>query len=464
MAETPVNPAALTVAEKKAAGSLALVVGLRMFGLFLILPVFTLYAPQLQGDTPLLTGLAIGIYGLTQALMQIPMGLLSDFFGRKQVIVAGMLVFIAGSLVAALADSILGVIAGRALQGLGAVASVSMALAADLSRDSQRTKVMAFIGMSIGLSFMVALLLAPVLADLGGLSGLFWITAALSTLGLLVFLLLVPTPGRQRQEDSPWVHLGRVLRRGQLLRLDLGVLTLHLILTGLFVALPLLLNQILPGADQHWKFYLPAMVASVVFMVPAILFSEKRNLNTRMVPAAFVLLALALAGLDRVPAHYAVVLAVLVLFFTAFNYLESTLPAMLSRRVTSKVRGAAMGAYTTGQFFGAFLGGLLGGWLMELGSTRGVYLVMSGLALLAAVILLGVKRVEKHQEQLLPLRENLAGQAETVTQLLLSHPAIADAVVVPDEKLAYIRFSAEPVEEQALCQWLKQQLARQPTQ
>ncbi len=458
MAEEAAENPSLTPAEKKAAGSLALVVGLRMFGLFLILPVFTLYAQDLQGDTPLLTGLAIGIYGLTQAMMQIPMGLLSDFFGRKQVIIAGMLLFIAGSVVAALADSILGVIAGRALQGLGAVASVSMALAADLSRDSQRTKVMAFIGMSIGLSFMVALLAAPVLAELGGLSGLFWITALLSGLGLLVFIALVPKPGRHHQEDSPLVHLGRVLRRGQLLRLNLAVMSLHLVLTGLFVALPLLLNRILPGAEQHWKFYLPAMVASVVFMVPAIIVSEKRNLNTRIVPVAFVLLAAALGLLDVVPAHYGLVLAVLIAFFTAFNYLESTLPAMLSRRVTSKVRGAAMGAYTTGQFFGAFLGGLLGGWLMQMGSTRTVYVAMAGIALFVAVVMLGVKRVEKHQEQVLRLSEEWAAQADTITRLLLGHPAIADAVVVPDEGLAYIRFSGTPESEENLCQWLRARL------
>ncbi len=448
---------ALTPAEKKAAASLALVVGLRMFGLFLILPVFTLYAPELAGDTPLLTGLAIGIYGLTQAMMQIPMGLLSDFFGRKTIIALGMGVFIAGSVVAALADTIMGVIAGRALQGLGAVASVSMALAADLSRDSQRTKVMAFIGMSIGLAFMLALLVAPVLADLAGLSGLFWLTAGLSALGLLLFLLLVPRPAQTRQEDSPLVHLGRVLRRGQLIRLDLGVMVLHLVLTGLFVALPLLLDRILPGAGQHWKFYLPAMLLSVLFMVPAILFSEKRNLNTRMVPLAFALLGLALVLFGQVPAEYGPVLTVLVLFFTAFNYLESTLPAMLSRRVTSRVRGAAMGAYTTGQFFGAFLGGLLGGWLMQQGTAL-VYSALAALAGLAMLLLLGVRRVEKHQEQVLHLQPGLVERAEAVTAALLAHPAVADAVVVPDEKLAYIRFSAQPLPEEQLCRWLKGRL------
>ncbi len=450
------NP--LTAGERRAAASLALVVGLRMFGLFLILPVFTLYASQLEGDTPLLTGLAIGIYGLTQAVMQIPMGLLSDYFGRKQVIVLGMLVFIAGSVLAALADGILGIIAGRALQGLGAVASVSMALAADLSRDSQRTKVMAFIGMSIGLSFMLALLVSPVLAQWQGLSGLFWITAGLSAAGLLLFVRLVPQPARTRQQDSPFLHLGRVVRRGQLLRLDAGVMLLHLALTGLFVALPLLLDRILPGAGQHWKFYLPAMVLSVLLMVPAIFFSEKRNLNTRMVPLAFLLLAASLWLFSRVQPDYAVVLGVMVLFFTAFNYLESTLPAMLSRRVTSRVRGAAMGAYTTGQFFGAFLGGLLGGWLLQQGEAQ-VYQVLALLALAAMGVLLGVRRVEKHQEQLLKLKPELSLRAEAVTQALMEHPSVADAVVVPAEDVAYVRLSEGPVSEQELCDWLCRKLA-----
>lgn len=438
----------LSKSEARAAASLGLVVGLRMFGLFLILPVFVLYAEDISGHTPLLIGVAIGIYGLTQAVMQIPMGLLSDYFGRKAIIAIGMSLFIFGSIVAALADNIWMIILGRALQGLGAVASVSMALAADLSRDSQRTKMMAFIGMSIGLSFIIALLLAPVLGNWLGLSGLFWATAVLSFIGLVIFWIWVPQPAQNQQNESPLRHLNLVFQKKALFRLDISVLVLHLILTGIFVVLPPLLEHLLPS-PKHWQFYLPAMLISIAFMIPMILFSEKKHLNHSMAALSFVLLGLSIAALLVIPHSFLSVLIILVLFFTAFNFLESTLPAMLSRRVTSRLRGGAMGVYTSSQFFGAFLGGVLGGWLSGF-SAQIVFAVISLLAVLMAPVIWGVRQVAKQEEMTLHMDIVDTKHAQRANRALLDTPAIADAVVIPEENLIYLKFVKDALSEKQL--------------
>ena len=334
-----------------------------MLGLFLILPVFALYADHLQGHTPTLIGVAIGAYGLTQAFLQIPFGMLSDRIGRKRVITAGLLIFAAGSVVAAMAHTMWGVILGRALQGAGAIAAAVMALAADLTREEQRTKAMAVIGMTIGLSFAVAIVTAPTLNHLIGVPGIFWLVAGLAVLGVVVLHTRVPTPAHStvhRDAEAVPGQLRGVLAHPGLLRLDFGIMSLHIILTANWVVLPVALRAQLPTA-HHWWVYLPVMVLSVAAMVPFIILAERKRRMKQVFLGAVVALGLAELGLSQGFHTLGGIAVALFVFFTAFNLLEATLPSLISRVAPPAAKGTAMGVYSTSQFFGAFLGGSLGG-------------------------------------------------------------------------------------------------------
>jgi predicted MFS family arabinose efflux permease len=385
--------------EFRAALSLSSVYALRMLGLFMILPVFALYAGDLEGVTPTLTGLAIGIYGLTQAALQIPAGLLSDRIGRKPVIIGGLLIFALGSVVAALADSMLVVILGRALQGAGAIAAAIMALAADLTREQHRIKAMALIGMSIGLSFALALVLGPVLNDWVGVPGIFAITAVLAVGGILVVGFVVPRPVVSRPHrvaEAIPEQFGRVLRQTQLLRLDFGILMLHAILTASFVVLPLILrDQAGVAASAHWKIYLPVLVCSVLAMLPLIIMAERKGRVRPVFLSAIALLIAAELGLFFLPVTLYSVVFMMFVFFTAFNLLEAMLPSLISRIAPADCRGTAMGFYSSSQFFGAFLGGALGGVLHQYAGTHAVFLCSAIGAALWLLLALSMSRPEK---------------------------------------------------------------------
>lgn len=380
----------MTVAERKATAGLASLFGVRMFGLFLILPVFALYAPQLEGYTPGLMGLAIGIYGLTQALLQIPMGLASDRFGRRPVILFGLALFVAGSVVAALSTSIYGVIAGRALQGSGAISAAVMALAADVTRDSQRTKAMAFIGISVGGAYLLALVLGPLFASWGGLAGVFWGTAALAALSVWVLFALVPSePPKTAAVDT---RLAPVLRDPDLVRLSFGIFALHLILTAGWVALPALVGSNLGLArESHWWFYAVVLLASLVLFVPVLAFGERRRIMHRVLP--WVVLAMVLAELALALGLQTPLLLVLALwvYFAMFNTLEASLPSLVSRYAPGGAKGGALGVYSTAQFLGAFCGGSMGGVLYGRYGIAAVFYFGAGVALLWFLASLGLR-------------------------------------------------------------------------
>ncbi|KAB7622912.1 MFS transporter [Alkalilimnicola sp. S0819] len=381
-------------AERRATFGLASIFGLRMFGLFLILPVFSLHGGELQGATPMLIGLALGAYGLTQALLQIPMGWASDHWGRRPVIITGLLVFALGSVLAALSESIYGVIAGRALQGGGAIAAAVMALASDLTRDSQRTKAMAVIGMSVGGAFLAALVVGPLMAASLGLAGLFWLTALLALAALLVLWLGVPEgEARPAVRTGPGPRFREMLRDRNLWRLDLGIFVLHLILTAGFVALPLLLRDRLglPG-EAHWRVYVPVLLLSVVALVPAIGFGERRGRMHQLVPGTVLALLMALLLLALAPGAAWLWFA-LWLYFSAFNILEASLPSLISRFVDPSARGRALGVYSTAQFAGAFVGGLAGGLLYGLGGSSLLFLGLAALCVPWLLATLGMGRV-----------------------------------------------------------------------
>jgi predicted MFS family arabinose efflux permease len=430
-------------AELRAALSLSGVYALRMLGLFMILPVFALYATHLEGVTPALTGLAIGVYGVTQALLQIPAGLLSDRVGRKPVIIGGLLVFALGSVVAAQAESIHMVIFGRALQGSGAIAAVVMALAADLTREEHRIKTMALIGMSIGLSFAVALIMGPVLDRWVGVPGIFWITGALALGGIVVVAFVVPRPVElriHREAEAIPAQFGRVLRQAELLRLDFGILMLHAILTASFVVLPLVLrDEAGLAASAHWQVYLPVLVCSVLAMLPLIILAERKGRIKPVFLFAIALLVAAELGLFLVPVSVFSVVALLFVFFTAFNLLEATLPSLISRVAPVDCRGTAMGVYSSSQFFGAFLGGTLGGVLHGRFGLHAVFIVSAAGALVWLLLALSMTPPAKLSSYIYRLDADFDGDAAALTRRLAGMAGIAEAVVVPEEGVAYLK-------------------------
>ena len=375
----------MTPAERRTGGVLAAIFGLRMLGLFLVLPVFSVLARELPGgDDALLVGLALGAYGLTQACLQIPFGIASDRFGRKPVIVAGLLIFAAGSLVAAAAPDIHTMIVGRVLQGAGAISAAVSALAADLTREQHRTKVMAMIGASIGLVFAFSLVIAPPLAAALGLSGLFVLIGVLALLAIVLLYAAVPPAPTFEKKDRP--PFSSVLLNGQLVRLNFGVFALHLMQTALWVVVPLsLVAAGLPGG-AHWKVYLPAVLISFAVMVPAIIAAEKRGRMRPVYAAAVALLILVQAGLALFGEGLWLSGLWLLLFFVAFNILEALQPSLISRIAPPAAKGAALGIYNTTQSIGLFLGGMLGGWLMKNFGASAVHLFCAALALVWLII------------------------------------------------------------------------------
>lgn len=437
--------------EKRAVFALAGVYFMRMFGLFVILPVFVLYAEHLDGASLSLAGIAIGIYGLTQALLQLPFGLASDRWGRKPVILFGLLLFVVGSVVAATADHILGVIVGRALQGSGAIAAALMALNADLTREENRTKAMATIGMSIGMAFFLALIAAPVLTNWIGVQGLFWMTGGLALLGMGLIQFVVPNPVRSGPHSDAMpvpAQLGSVLKDGQLLRLDLGIFSLHAILTALFIAVPFMLrDQLGLAVDSHWRIYLAVLVLSVAAMVPFVIIAERAQKMKPVFVGSVMSIALALAGLWFAHDALLTVGAWMVVFFTAFNILEASLPSLVSKIAPPDRKGSAMGIYSSSQFFGAFVGGTVGGSLMQQFGTSGV--LAFGIAL-AAVWLLAASSMRAPKSltsRLLKVGAVEADQAALLAKQLTTIPGVAEAVVLVDEGVAYLKIDKRQAEE-----------------
>lgn len=384
------NP--MTALERRTVSSLALLYSFRMLGLFMVLPLLALYAADMPGATPAMIGLALGIYGLTQALLQIPFGWLSDQVGRKPIIIGGLALFALGSVVAGMAESVEGIILGRTLQGAGAIASTVMALVADLTREEQRTKAMAIVGMSIGLSFAVALILGPVVASAGGLSAVFWFTALLALIGILIVVLLVPSPEATGMEHvdvgTRFGLIGRSLRDLSLQRLNFGVFALHFILMACFLVVPGFLEQTVGiGRDDHWMVYLPALVLSIAGMVPLMILAERGGKlhQTFLAGISLLLVAVAILGFT---VNAMVFYGALWLFFVGFNYLEATLPSLVSKVVFAGGKGTAMGVYSTCQFLGAFAGGAVGGWVLQQAGVGALIWVCMGLASLWLLLVL----------------------------------------------------------------------------
>lgn len=362
------NSVSMSAAELKAALSLASVFFLRMLPLFMILPVLSLSENTYMYATPQLLGLALGIYGLTQASLQIPFGMLSDRWGRKPIIVLGLIIFGIGSLIAATADSVNGLLIGRALQGAGAVAAALMALAADLTRKECRTKAMAYIGISIGAAFSIAFILGPILYAYIGIKGLFYLSACLSILAIITLLTIVPSPTKKVRNVNPpnLRDIKSVLVNTSLIKLDISIFSSHLILMANFVAIPITLRDSMQlPTISHWQVYLTAIFVSLFIMVPFIMFGERLKKENLFLILSILLIMLSQIGLALFGLSLNFIIIFLVLFFGAFNYLEALLPSKVSKTTQKNTKGTALGVYSTSQFIGIFIGGLAGGFFYQ---------------------------------------------------------------------------------------------------
>ena len=440
--------------EWRVTASLAAIYAVRMLGLFMILPVFALYAESLPGYTPALVGLAIGIYGLSQAIFQIPLGVLSDRLGRKPVIIGGLLVFAIGSAIAALAHSLWMIVIGRAIQGLGAVAGPTMALAADLTREENRTRIMAIIGMTIGLSFMGGMILGPIISQFAGVPGIFWITMLLALLGIALIILAVPTPERAVQHRDAGVmkdYLGKALKNIALLRMNAGVFILHLVMTANFLVLPPIFEHDLglPRAE-HWKVYAPVFAGSFLLSIPLIIIAEKRHKIRTLLLASTVVLILAEVGMAMSYEHIGWLLAAFFLFFVGFNFLEAVQPSLVAKYSDVSTKGTAMGIFSSSQFLGIFAGGALGGMVNHTWGTTGVFIFSAIIVGLWLILAIQLPTPTFYTSRLLKLDPLLFSDKELLRQELLAVRGVKEVAVVAEEGIAYLKVDKETLDEARL--------------
>jgi len=440
--------------EIRASLSLASLFALRMLGLFLILPVFAVHASQhlVGGDNRILVGLALGIYGLTQGILQIPFGMASDRYGRKPVIVFGLLLFAAGSFVSAVASDIWIVVLGRAIQGSGAISAAVVAMAADLTRDQHRTKAMAMIGASIGLTFALSLMAAPVLYVSIGMAGIFMVTGVLAVAAIYVVLKVVPPQPEIPASTSghaEGVSLGEVLRNVELLRLNFGIFTLHMVQMAMFVVIPVLLVRSggLP-VESHWEVYLPVVLVSFALMMPPIFMAERRGKMRQMFLASIALLLVVQIGFALFQDSLAAIVVLMIGFFVAFNILEASLPSLVSRLAPVAARGTAIGVYNTTQALGLFAGGLVGGWLAQIWGSVAVFVFGLVLIALWLIVAWGMRVPGKLVSRTLKL--GLVGDVEVLRQKLVALRGVREAVINPEQGIAVLTVQVEIWDEQSV--------------
>ncbi len=435
--------------ERRSTFALSSIFALRMLGLFMIIPVFSVAGQSYQGATPTLIGLAVGVYGLTQAILQIPFSLLADRFSRKPLIILGLILFALGGAVAAMSDTIYGVIIGRAIAGGGAVSAVVMALLADVTREEQRSKAMAVMGMSIGVSFMVAFSLGPWLTSLVGISGLFWITTIMG-LSAISMLLLVPKVTRHHKnyQQGYLSQLKQVLKMGDLNRLHVSVFALHLLLTAMFIYMP---SQLIEFADiplsKHGLVYLPLLVISLFFAFPSIILAEKYRKMRGIFLTAIGGIVLGLLILIFGYESKYILLAGLGFFFIAFNVMEALLPSWLSKSAPIQSKATAMGVNASSQFLGAFFGGMIGGQLLMLNNTALGWSILSGIAIVWLLISFSLTQPRYLSSLVLPLPESK--QTDEWTSQLLAIRGIEEVVVMPDQQFAYVKIDKQLIDDAA---------------
>ncbi len=447
--EFNVAPPNMNALERRSTFALSSIFALRMLGLFMIIPVFSVAGQQYTHATPALIGLAVGIYGLTQALLQIPFSLIADRYSRKPLVILGLLLFALGGAVAAMSDSIYGVIVGRAIAGGGAVSAVVMALLADVTREEQRSKAMAFMGMSIGLSFTIAFSLGPWLTSLVGISGLFWVTTIMG-LAAIGMLALVPKVVRHHKnfQQGYLTQLKQVLKMGDLNRLHVSVFALHLLLTAMFIYMP---SQLIQFADlplsSHGLVYLPLLLLSLFFAFPSIILAEKhrkmRGIFLTAIAGIILGLLILIFGFES---KYILLLG-LGLFFIAFNVMEALLPSWLSKSAPIQSKATAMGVNASSQFLGAFVGGLVGGQLLLLNNTALGWSILSAIAIVWLLLSFGLKQPRYLSSMVfrLPEQHNI----QDWTAALLAIRGIEEVLIMPEQNVAYVKVEKQLIDDAA---------------
>jgi len=451
----------MSPAEVRATVGLAGVYGLRMLGLFIILPVCAFYAEDLPGgDNYTLVGIALGAYGLTQAVLQIPFGWLSDQIGRKPVIYLGLILFVMGSFIASMAIDIYWVILGRIIQGAGAISAAVMALAADLTREEHRTKAMATIGMTIGTVFALSLIAAPILNQWIGVPGIFAMTGILALMAMVVVKKVIPDPQISRfhsdTEASPSSFAG-VLRNTQLLRLNYGIFALHATLMALWLVVPLTLRQAGMAANDHWQIYLPVLILSIVFIIPVIIYSEKKAKLKPVFIASITLLLIGQISLAATSDSIWGTAIALLVFFTAFNLLEASLPSLISKIAPVGAKGTAIGIYSSTQFLGAFAGASLGGHLFGAYGSSALYTFCGSLLILWIVCAITMKAPAAVRSRMYSVHEMGADQSEELSRQLAAIPGVNEVLVLVNERVAYLKVDMQGFDEEQVIKLLKEE-------
>ena len=447
--------------EMRASLGLAGIYALRMLGMFLILPVFSLYAVTLPGGhDPMWIGLALGSYGLTQALLQLPLGMLSDRIGRKKVIYGGLLLFALGSFIAAIATDLVWLTVGRVVQGSGAVSAVVTALLADLTREENRTKAMAMIGMTIGITFAVSLVLGPLMAKLVGVPGIFVLTGVLTLTALLGVRFFIPDPPlssfHSDAEANP-ASLPTILRHGQLLRLNFGIFALHAAQMAMFVVIPFALTET-AGLDKahHWQVYLPVVVVGFLLMIPAIIYGEKRGKLKPVFVGAIALMALTQLRLVLSLHTFWQLTFLLGAYFVAFNILEASLPSLVSKIAPADAKGTAMGVYNTAQSLGLFLGAVVGGWCYGQGGAVWVFVFCCTMMSAWLLVALSMRTPPPVKTKMFHISERWQGDAAQLSSRLRAVSGVQEAVVIAAEHVAYLKVSQSGWDEAGVQQLIKE--------
>ncbi|PKO92711.1 MAG: MFS transporter [Betaproteobacteria bacterium HGW-Betaproteobacteria-1] len=444
----------MSALEVRASMSLASIYGLRMLGMFLILPIFSIYAETMPGgENHLLIGLALGAYGLTQAMFQLPFGMASDRFGRKRMIYIGLVLLVIGSLIAAFATDLTTVIIGRAIQGAGAVSAVVTALVADLTREEHRTKAMAMIGGTIGITFALSLILGPALNQWIGIPGIFMLTGVLAVLAILDVKYLVPDPVVSRfhsdAEAAP-SKLKDVVKDMQLMRLNFGIFALHAAQMAMFVVVPFAIKQTSGMSENdHWLIYLPVMVLSFALMVPAIIYGEKKaKLKQVFVGAIAIMLAAQLLFAGSIDAFWGIIISLSV-YFIAFNILEATLPSIISKLAPAASKGTAIGVYNTAQSLGIFVGGVVGGYLSHYHGFASVFVFCSVLMAIWLIAALSMKTPPAVKSKMYHLEEMTKAAGKSLSTRLGAVAGVREAVVLPDEGLVILKVDMQQSYDEA---------------
>lgn len=442
----------MTQIETRATAALASIYGLRMLGMFLILPIFAIYAETLQGgDNHALIGLALGAYGFMQVIFQLPFGMASDRFGRKKLIYLGLIMFAVGSVFAATAQDIYMVIVGRAIQGAGAISAVVTALVADSTREEHRTQAMAMIGATIGVTFAVSLVAGPILNQWIGVSGIFWLTAVLSIAAIAVVKFAVPEPLHAHfhsDAQAAPAKIREVLRDTQLLRLNFGTFCLHGAQMAMFMVVPFAIkNSTGMNENTHWQIYLPVLVLSFILMVPAIIYAEKKaKLKPVFVTAVGLMLLTQIAFMFSLTSLWGIV-ATLFSYFVAFNILEASLPSLISKMAPVAAKGTAMGVHNTAQSFGMFLGAALGGWLSHSYGSPSVFVFCAALMVVWFGLALGMQAPPSVKTKMFHIQGYNDEQAAILVQDIRAMDGVYEVVAIPSETMLMVKLENQRSKE-----------------